>query len=107
MKSGILARQINAITAEIQEKMTVERTEYLNAVTAAEDRIINHLNSSTPTISSETSSPPVLISLVNSASNNTVMLEVLKLLKDIKNDSGNRNHYNNNRTSNDNNCRST
>ena len=83
MKSGILAHQANAISSHIMENLQNERAEYLNAVSAAENRILNALGSSTPKIIDE-QPPPVQPAANSTTTSDAIMLEVLKLLKDIK-----------------------
>ena len=88
MKSGILAHQANAISSHIMENLQNERSEYLNAVNAAENRILNALGSNTTEIIDE-QPPPVHPAANSTTTSDSIMLEVLKLLKDIKKEPNN------------------
>ena len=85
MRSSVLTRQANAMQAE--------REQYVNVISAAEHRIMTALDSHPPALTSETESSsvtsvsPVLTTpAANITTTDTIMLEVLKLLKDIKED---------------------
>ena len=106
MQSGILSQQANILSTKIMSEIQHERTEYLNAVSASEARILHALDSSTPPIIEEPSTitTPTQQSL-NATTSDTVVLEVLKLLKEIKDDMRQSKTNNNNRNNNNNNSR--
>ena len=98
--SGTLNRQINSMTHTLMHEIQSERSQYLNAMSASEDRLLRAFEVATPSVASTaastlTSNPPPLS--VNATLQDTVSLEVLKLLKEIKgalsvqNNSGNTN----------------
>ena len=65
--------------------MQQERSQYLNAVSASENRILEAMGSGTPELQSESSeSPPE--QKVNATAGDQMMFEILKLLKDLKED---------------------
>ena len=82
MQSGILRQQANFISSGILTQLKDEREGYVNAVTAVEQRIMEAVGSSTPEMVQE----QVVQPSVNAVASNDVMLEVLKLLKELKND---------------------
>ena len=106
MQSGILSQQANILSTKIMSEIQHERTEYLNAVSASEAQKLHALDSSTPPIMEEPSTitTPTQQSL-NATTLDTVVLEVLKLLKEIKDDMRQTKTNNNNRNNNNNNNR--
>ena len=85
MQSGILRQQANLISSSILHQLKDEREGYVNAVTAVEQRILEAVGNSTPEMVEE-SSKQVTQPAVNAIASNDVMVEVLKLLKELKED---------------------
>ena len=114
MQSGILRHQANSISANILHQLKDERQGFVNAVSSVEHRIMEAVEkTTTPDIIDEghISAPSV-----NSVATDNVMIEVLKLLKEIKddakdnkrkqnNDSNNNRHRNHNKENEPNNNR--
>lgn len=88
MKSGVLVQQANTISSHIMQNMPVKRSEYLNTVSTAETQIMNAIGSSTPEMvdehNKENQQPQAPAANATVTNSNAVMLEVLKLLKDMK-----------------------
>ena len=108
MRSNLLNQQVN----HIMDTMEVQKQQYLNAVTASEERILKAFTISMTSDSDSTAATSALTEpTLNSVSSDKVMLEMVKLLKEIKDDmkevkSNNkrkRNSQNNNNNNNNNN----
>ena len=86
MQSRVSNQQANFLSNKIMPEFQQERTEYLNAVSASKERIFQALNANTPPLSEEVSE---IINPLKPSANasvlNKVVLEMLKLLKEIKN----------------------
>ena len=95
MHSGALNHQANGISSRILNEVKYERGEYLNATSAAESCILQAFEVSTPPLLSEKTKVQLQELSVNNVSNDNKLLEVLKLLKYMKNDQGNQSKYNN------------
>ena len=117
MKSGALMQQANAISQQVMLNMEHERAEYLNAVRATESRIVEAIRTPPMIEEQEVDHEKMEPSVNSSIASDPIMVEVLKLLKELKsenntNDSDNNNNtkrYNNNnkRYNNNNNNRNT
>ena len=97
MKSGALMQQANAILQQVMLNMEHERTEYLNAVRATEKRIVEAIGNTTPPMIEENNTDyNKKAPAANSIASDPIMVEVLKLLKSIKDDNNSKNSDNNN-----------
>lgn len=85
MQSGILRQQANAISNSILSQLTDKREGYVNAENEVKQRSIEAVGNSSQEIidkSSQTISQPS----ANTVASNNVMLKVLELLKELKDD---------------------
>ena len=94
MQSSIIQGQMNALSARIISDLSTERDEYLSAIAASEQRLLNAMESRTDTTAVSTITPATQTANVATTSN--IDAEILKVLqaineslKDTKGKSGN------------------
>lgn len=87
MQLGVIKQQANLISLNILDQLKSERQEYLNAVSSVETQILKTVDNSKPPMIKELTSHNFLQPSANGVAHDSMMLKVLKLLKEIKDDS--------------------
>ena len=88
MRSGVLTQQANILSTKTMHEIKSERKQHLDTVYASKERLMKAFAVITPNSLSETVLPQSQPSApsTNATTNDNVMLEVLQLLKELKND---------------------